>query len=217
VSRDTIETYLRSSHGVPIAHQLNLFHKRRSYLQLRRKRQRALSKPPPRNPKVYIDDRPAEIANRERVGDLEVDFIVSGKGGRGHCLTAVDRKLRYGFIRKILPVSVDNVLEALLDIQQEFPELRSITTDNDALFRTHKVLEAALGVPFYFTHPYSSWEKGTVENFNGQIRKYIKKRADISSYTDEYVREVEHKLNSRYLALLGYKKPAEVLEEYRAQ
>jgi IS30 family transposase len=215
VSRDTIETYLRSSHAVPIAHELRLFHKRRSYLA--RKRQRALSRPEPSNPKIYINDRPAEITNRARVGDMEVDFIVSGKNGRGHCLTAVDRKLRYGFIRKILPVTVDNVLEALLDIQRQFPELRSITTDNDTLFRTHTVLEAALGVPFYFTHPYSSWEKGTVENFNGQIRKYIKKRADISAYSDDYIREVEHKLNGRYLSVLGYKKPAEVLEEYRAQ
>jgi IS30 family transposase len=213
VSRDTIETYVRSVHGRRIEHQLKVL-KAGQKRKNRRKRPAIESRG---DTKVYIDDRPSVITNRERVGDLEVDFIVSGKQGNGYCLTAADRKLRVGFIRKILPVSVGDALQALQDIKKVFPELTSITTDNDILFRYHKQLEQALGIPFYFCHPYSSWEKGTIEHFNGQVRKYIRKGSDISQYSDAYIAMVEQKLNSRYMAVLGYKTPQEALVEYRKQ
>jgi len=211
VSRDTIETYVKSVYGRKLEYELKA-------LKAGQKRKNKRKRPgtgPPGDEKTYIDDRPAVITNRERVGDLEVDFIVSGKAGTGYCLTAADRKLRVGFIRKILPVTVANALAALVDIQQQFPELKSITTDNDILWRYHKQLEAVLGVPFYFCNPYSSWEKGSVENYNGQSRKYIKKGSDISQYSDEYVAFVEAKLNGRYMKVLEYRTPQEALEEYR--
>lgn len=92
--------------------------------------------------RTFIDERPEVITNRERIGDLEADFIVSGKSGSGYLLTAVDRRIRYGFIRKILPVTIGNVEAALLHVQQAFPELASLTLDNDLLFRYHERLEA---------------------------------------------------------------------------
>lgn len=213
VSRDTIETYVGSVHGRRIEYELKVLK-----LKQHRKRTRRKAGTPPRvygDQKVYIDDRPDVITNRERVGDLEVDFIVSGKTGSGICLTAADRKLRIGFIRKILPVTVGNVLKALLDIKRHFPELTSITTDNDILFRYYKQLEAALGVPFYFCHPYSSWEKGGVENYNGEARKYIRKGSDISQYGEAYVKMTEDKLNDRWMEILDYRTPTEALKEYR--
>jgi IS30 family transposase len=213
VSRDTIETYIRSAHGRKIEYQLKV-------LKANQKQKNKRKRPgyiPPGDTKVYIDDRPAVITNRERVGDLELDFIVSGKTGSGCAMTATDRKLRVGFIRKILPVSIANAELALMDIRQAFPELTSITTDNDLLFRYHKHIEQLLGVPMYFCHAYSSWEKGSIENFNGQARKYIKKGSDISQYPEAYVQMTETKLNSRYMSVLGYKTPAECLVEYREQ
>lgn len=213
VSRDTIETYIRSVHGRRIEYQLKVLKAKQKH---RNKRKRP-GTPPPGDTKTYIDKRPNVITNRERVGDLEVDFIVSGKSGSGCALTAADRKLRVGFIRKILPVTVGNALKALLDIKKQFPELTSITTDNDILWRYHKKLEAALGVSFYFCDPYASWQKGSVENFNGQARKYIKKGSDISQYGEVYMATVETKLNNRYMAVLGYKTPEEALDEYRNQ
>ena len=211
VSRDTIETYVASVHGRSIEHQLKVL----KAGQKRKGRRKRPGMPPPGDVKVSIDDRPSVITNRERVGDLEVDFIVSGKTGSGCALTAADRKLRVGFIRKLVPVTVANALKALLDIQRVFPELTSITTDNDILWRYHKQLEAALGVPFYFCHPYSSWEKGSIEHYNGQARKYIKKSSDISQYPEAYIQMVETKLNSRYMAVLGYQTPQEALDRYR--
>lgn len=213
VSRDTIETYIASVYGRTLEYQLKLL-KAAQKRKTKRKRPgtAALSRG---DTKVSIDDRPDVITNRQRVGDLEVDFIVSGKTGRGYVLTAADRKLRVGFMRKVLPVTVGNALRALQDIKRVFPELTSITTDNDILWRYHTKLEAALGVPFYFCHPYSSWEKGGVENFNGQARKYIHKGADISQSSQAYIKTVEAKLNKRYMKVLGFKTPQEALEEYR--
>lgn len=213
VSRDTIETYIRSVHGRQLEYQLKLL---KAGQKRKGRRKRIGDATATRgDEKTSIDDRPDVIKNRERVGDLEVDFIVSGKQGSGYCLTAADRKLRVGFIRLVLPVSVGNVLKVLLDIKQRFPELLSITTDNDILFLYHKQLEQALGVEFYFCHPYSSWEKGSVENYNGQARKYIKKGSDISQYDEAYIQQTEDKLNDRYMAVLGYNTPKEALAEYR--
>jgi IS30 family transposase len=214
VSRDTIETYIRSVHGRRLEYQLKL-------LKAGQKRHGRHKRIQPDgsigDPKVYIDNRPGCITNRERVGDLEVDFIVSGKSGYGYCLTAADRRLRVGFIRKVLPVTAFSALKALEDIQQIFPELQSISTDNDLLWRYHKQLEVHLGVPFYFCHAYHSWEKGSVENFNGVARKYIPKGSDISQYNDRFLAMVETKLNSRYMAVLGYQTPHEALHTYRIQ
>lgn len=212
VSRDTIETYIRSVHGRRVEYQLKVL-KAKDKRKNRRKRPNT---PAAGDPKVYIDDRPTVIANRERVGDMELDFIVSGKTGSGYAMTAADRKLRVGFMRKILPVTVGNVLRALKSIKKQYPELKSITTDNDLLFRYFKQLEKALGIPFYFCDPYSSWQKGGIENYNGQARKYIKKGSDISQYGEIYIQVAETKLNNRYMKVLGYKTPAEALREYRA-
>jgi IS30 family transposase len=212
VSRDTIEEYVRSAHGRNIEYQLKVL---KAGQKKRHNRRRMPVDKTVGDPKTYIDDRPACITSRERVGDLEVDFIVSGKQGKGYCLTATDRKLRVGFIRKVLPVSVGEVLRVLQDIRQVFPELQSISTDNDILFRYFKQLETRLGVPFYFCHPYSSWEKGGVENYNKQARRYVKKSSDISQYSDEYLQMVETKLNGRYMAVLGYRTPTEALVAYR--
>ena len=213
VSRDTIETYIASVHGRRLEYQLKLL----KAGQKRKHRKKRPTTEPAGDVKVYIDNRPDVITNRQRVGDLEVDFIVSGKRGSGYALTAADRKLRIGFIRKVLPVSVGNALRVLQDIKRQFPELQSITTDNDILWRYHTQLETALGVPFYFCHPYSSWEKGSIEHFNGQVRRYIKKGSDISQYSEAYMHVAETKLNSRYMAVLGYQTPQEALEAYRTQ
>jgi IS30 family transposase len=211
VSRDTIETYIKSAHGRRIEYQLKVL----KAGQKKRNKPKRPSLPPKGDPKKSIDDRPDVIKNRERVGDLEVDFIVSGKDGKGYMLTAADRRLRNGFIRKILPVTVANALKALKDIKRVFPELASITTDNDILWLYHQKLEEALGVPFYFCDSYSSWQKGSVENYNGEARKYIKKGSDISQYNTAYIQMTEDKLNNRYMEVLGYKTPKEALEEYR--
>jgi IS30 family transposase len=208
-SRDTIERFIRSAHGRRIEYELKVLKRTRKQRRKKRPLVESLSH------RKSIDERPSVIANRERVGDVEADFIVSGKHGSGYLLTVVDRKIRVGFIRKILPVTIANMEAAFLDVKNAFPELKSITTDNDLLFQHHQRLEALLGVPIYFCDPYSSWQKGSIENLNKHVRKYIPKGADISQYGNEYIQFIEHRLNSRFMSVVGYKTPAECLAAHR--
>lgn len=207
-SKNTIYRYLKSVHG----RKLEAYRKK-IQPKKRRKRLRVTQLVD----RVFIDKRPKIINERGRVGDVEADFIVSGKTGKGILLTIVCRKIRVVFIEKVFPVSIKNVQRAFERIRKQFPEMKTISTDNDILFQKHQELEILLRVKMYFCHPYHSWEKGSNENANGHIRKYIPKGADISFYSKLFIRKVEDKLNGRYLKCLRYYTPAEVLEKHRKQ
>lgn len=206
VSKDSIYRYLKSVHG----------------RRLESYRAKIKPKKKPRRIKgcnltnrTFIDKRPQRINARACVGDTEADFIVSGRTGKGILLTVVCRKLRIVCIEKILPVTIENVHKAFIRIKKRFPEMRSISTDNDILLEKHKELEKLLQMKIYFCHPYHSWEKGSNENVNGHVRKYIPKGADVSFYSKEFVRKIERKLNERYLKCLRYATPYEKLELHR--
>lgn len=205
-SKDSIYRYLKSVHG----RKLEAYRAKRT--QKRRKKRPQVGALADR---VFIDKRPKIINARGRVGDVEADFVVSGKTGKGILLTVVCRKLRVAFIEKILPVTIENVHRAFLRIQERFPEMRSVSTDNDILLQKHTELAKLLGVKIYFCHPYHSWEKGSNENVNGHVRKYIPKGADISFYALSFIRKVEEKLNGRYLKCLRYRTPTEALALHR--
>ena len=205
-SKNSIRNYLKSVHG----RQIESF---RNKQKTRTKRRR--TKVGKLKDRTFIDKRPKSINERKRVGDGTADFVVSGKGGSGILLTVVDRKLRIVFIEKILPVNIKNVHKAFQCIKKKFPELKSISADNDLLFQHHKELDKTLGVKVYFCHPYHSWEKGSIENANKHIRKYIPKGSDISFYPTSFIRKVARRLNDRYLKVLLYYSPQEKLEQHR--
>lgn len=209
-STDSIYRYITSAYERKLEYELKV-------LKVNQKRKGRKKRPPVESlgARKGIDERPEIILQRGRVGDVKADFIVSGKTGNGYLLTVVDRKVRFGMIRKVLPVSIANMEEAFLEVKAAYPEVKSITTDNDLLFRYHERLEALLGVPIYFCDPYASWQKGSIENYNKQVRKYVPKGADISTYDEAYLQFVEARLNSRFMSVLSYKTPAECLEEAR--
>ncbi len=208
VSADSIKRFLRSVHGRKIeSKRKELLKKQRR--RPKRRRTKKLSD------RTFIDKRPKIIEKRGRVGDVEADFIVSGKSGKGYVLTVVDRKLRISFIEKLLPVTIENMEKAFLKIQKRYPEMLTITTDNDLLFANHKRLEELLGVKIYFCHPYHSWEKGAIENVNGEIRKDIPKGSDLSKYTPKFLHTVESKLNDRYMECIDFFTAQELLDRHR--
>lgn len=204
ISKDAIYQYSRSTYGKIIGLQLK-----------KKKRPRGSKKVSKLKDRVFIDKRPKIIEKGGRIGDTEADFIVSGRDGKGILLTVVCRKIRVAFIEIIYDVSIDEVHKAFVRIKKRFPEMRTITTDNDILLRMHKTLEVLLGVKIYFCHPYHSWEKGSIENLNKQVRRYIPKGSDISRYDEEDISAVEEKCNERFLKVLNYKTPTEKLEEHR--
>ena len=162
----------------------------------------------------FLDKRPKIVDSRNRVGDTEGDFIVSGRDGKGILLVIVDRKLRVVFLELILKVTIKNVHEAFLRIKNRFPFIRTLTLDNDILFRHHKELEKLLGAEIFFCLPYHSWEKGSVENVNKYIRKFIPKGSDFSKYSEDEIRAIETYLNNRFMKCLSYKTPLEALNEH---
>lgn len=204
VSKNTIIRYLQSPYGKLIGIKWKK--------KLRHKNSRKVSNLKDR---IFIDKRPKIVEKRMRVGDVEADFIVSGKTGKGVLLTAVCRKLRVSFLELITEVSVDEVHAAFLRIKERFPEMRTATLDNDILFKMHKALEQLLNVKIYFCHAYHSWEKGSIENVNKAIRKFIPKGSNLSKYDQEYIQSLEEHLNGRYMECLEYETPQEKLDAYR--
>ena len=167
--------------------------------------------------RIFLHDRPAHIQGRMRVGHAEGDFIVSGRSGSGLLLVVVDRKHRRVCLEKITRPSCAAVQQAFLKIQQRYCEWRSVTLDNDILFQKHTELARVLGIRIYFCHPYHAWEKGSVENVNKQIRRYLPKGSNISRYAKRFFHDLEAKLNRRILGVLGYRTPDEVRHIYLKQ
>jgi len=203
-SKDTILRFLKSPYGKIIGLKL----KKKKYSKKRKKVTQL-------EDRVFIDKRPKIINNRGRVGDAEADFIVSGKTGKGVLLVVVCRKLRVSFLEIIHKVTIDEVHSAFEKIKKRFPEMKTLTMDNDVLFQMHKTLEKLLEVKIYFCHPYHSWEKGSVENVNKFIRKYIPKGSDLSMYDKKYIFWLEKKCNERFMKCLKYATPEEKLNEHR--
>lgn len=208
VSKDSIRRYIKSVYGRRVEHHR---------IKQKRKQKRAKKRPKVTQLKdrVFIDKRPKYIQERRYVGHSEADFLLSGKTGRGIILSLVCRKIRISFLEQILEVTVANVHKAFQRIKDRFPELKSISTDNDLLLQKHKELEKLLNVKIYFCHPYHSWEKGSIENTNKYIRKDIPKSSDISRYSKRFIQKLEDKLNRRYMKVLRYKTPQEMLNEHR--
>jgi IS30 family transposase len=206
VGKDSIYRFISSVYGRKIEYERS---KKKSWRRGRGKKVKKLED------RVFIDKRPESINERKRRGDAEADFIVSGKSGKGILLTLVDRKTRVSFIEQILEVSIQNVEKSFKRIKKRFPELRTVTTDNDILFRHHKRLEKLISIKIYFCHPYHSWEKGSIENTNKHIRKDIPKGSDISKYNKFFIRSIEKKLNRRFMEVLNHETPEEALARLR--
>jgi IS30 family transposase len=161
--------------------------------------------------RVDISLRPEIIDKRLRIGDWEVDSVI-GKLNQSSIVTIVERVSRYTAIIKVTSKESDTVCEAIINrMSNDVLPIYSMTGDNGTEFSEHKKIAEALGIDFYFTHPYSSWEKGANENMNGLIRQYFPKGTDFAMITESMLQEVEDALNGRPRKTLNYKTPREVM------
>lgn len=158
--------------------------------------------------RTMIDQRPKKIEKRLEFGHYEGDFIESGDDGTGSLLVLIERKTRYPFLIYLEDRStknVNNLIEKLIgDLNP-----KSLTLDNDISFQKHPELSELIKATVYFCHPQSPHEKGTVENRNKAIRRYVKKRSDLSKYGNEYFKMVETKLRTKFMKCLDYQTPEE--------
>lgn len=205
ISASALRRYIRSPYGRKIEA------KRRKRLgRWKRRAERAVMAG-----KRMIDKRPKQINDRNGIGHMEGDFIVSGKSGKGMILDLVDRNYRVTLLERILPVSTRTIENGLRRMKKRYPEIQTITFDNDILLRDHKELEGKLGWRFYFCHKHSPWEKPSIENRNKIMRRLIPKSSDISKYSKRAVEKIEAYMNRRIMACLNHKTPYEMISSYR--
>lgn len=155
-----------------------------------------------------IDQRPIEANERSEFGHWEMDCVESGRGGRSCLLTFVERQTNYSLNFKLLSQSQKQVKMQLDRMERKlgrpsFSRLfKSITVDNGSEFLGFKNLMASLfakkktRTEIYYCHPYSSYERGSNEQMNGQIRRFIPKGTDISKVSKGRVREITNHFNT---------------------
>jgi len=206
VSAFAIRRYIESPYGRVIEQRRNKIFKKKHRRKAARKH--ILNK-------RMISERPSKINKRWGLGHMEGDFIVSGKSGKGMVFALRDRKVRKNLLEKILPVSVAAVDRALSRMKKRYPEMQTITFDNDILFLEHQKLEKKYGIKIYFCFPHSPWQKPSIENLNKTLRRYIPKSSDISKYSRRFVAKLEAKMNRKFMDVIGSLTPDEAYHKER--
>lgn len=161
--------------------------------------------------RIMIDERPKKVQNRKEFGHYEGDFIESGKDGKGSLLVLVERKTRYPFLGYLEDRTTEHVNQVVREMLGSAP-IESLTIDNDISFQKHRELSKLIEAEIFFCHPQSPHEKGTVENRNKSIRRYIKKRTDLSKIPPETFSFVEDKLRNKFMKCLNFRTPKEAFK-----
>ena len=135
--------------------------------------------------RIGIELRPDEINQRKNYGHYEGDTIVSGKKTASKKSLAVlqERKTKYVKIKKISSLKPILFNQAIEDMQKDIQKPKSMTLDNGIENTKYEKLK----IDTYFCNPYSSWQKGGIENCNKLIRRFFPKGCNIANYSDKYV------------------------------
>lgn len=159
--------------------------------------------------RVSIIERPSVINERVEPGHWEADILI-GKGSSA-IEVIVERKSHFSKLHKIPNKTAIASHFALNTILHKLPNhlKRSITYDNGLENVEHDLLNEQIGTSSYFCQPYHAWEKGTVENTNGLIRRFLPKKTNFDIIPDSRIQQVESWLNSRPRKCLDFNTPAE--------
>ena len=167
-----------------------------------------------------IEFRPVEANTREEYGHWEGDLVVGKEGKGAALLTLTERMKRREIIIKIPGKSADYVVRAIDKLERKYGksfynEFKTITFDNGSEFKKYEKLEKSCrrkGKRFnvYYAHPYCSGERGSNENNNRLIRRFIPKGTVITTISDEFIQKIEDWINKIPRAMFGYKSSLEV-------
>ncbi len=160
--------------------------------------------------RISIEQRPEVVEERSRIGDWEVDTLI-GKNHRGALLSIVERKSLFVLIQKLSGKFAGETRKSVINALAPFKKaVYTITSDNGSEFAEHKRISKKLETDYFFTHPYSAWERGTNENMNGLIRQYVPKNSALLEVPDGYLQIVALKLNTRPRKSLNWKTPLQI-------
>ena len=146
------------------------------------------------NNRTFIDDRPAIVDQKNRIGDWEVDTMISRKH-KDVLVTLVERYSKFSFIGKAPSkhsYHVSKVIRKLL--RGHHDKILTISSDNGTEFAQHERISKWLNADYYFCHPYCSWERGLNENTNGLIRQYVPKGSSFSHLSSTNLNRIMSKL-----------------------
>jgi IS30 family transposase len=172
-----------------------------------------------------IDQRPKEAESREQFGHWEMDLVVGPvRGSSATLLTLAERKHRCAIIRKLPDKTQASVLKAIRGIERQHGHSRfrqifkTITVDNGSEFLDFETLETSgfsnqQRTRIFYAHPYASWERGTNENTNRMIRRFIRKNQNISHISQRKVQEVESWINDYPRRIIEFKTPGELFNQ----
>jgi len=161
--------------------------------------------------RVMIDKRPDYINLRSRIGDWELDTAIS-RMSKAAIMVLVERKTRYVIIKKLESKTALAVHQATIKSFKELPQkvIKSLTYDNGIENALHEETNKKLGTKSFFCNPYHSWEKGTVENIIGIIRRFYPKKTDWKKVSQWELNKVARYINNRPMKLLRFKTPYQV-------
>lgn len=164
--------------------------------------------------RVSIHDRPTIIESREEFGHWESDSVLGARGSGG-VHTTLERVSRFYMAIKVPEIAAQPTLDAQLGFYRQLPALavKSITADNGSEFAHHYRLADTIGVPTYFADPYSAYQRGSNEHFNGRLRRYLPKGESFHDLTQTELDEYVWEINNRPRKVLGWSTPAEVFQE----
>ncbi len=161
--------------------------------------------------RVSIDARPKVVDHRKQVGHWEADTLISRKSKAAlHSMTErVTRLLR---LSKLKSKSAAEFNKAVAKTLKKLPPRvkRTLTLDNGTENASHKELTERLGIKCYFADPYAAWQRGSNEQINGLIRRYLPKGTDFSKIDKDQIKKIERLINNRPRKCLGFKTPLEV-------
>ena len=163
--------------------------------------------------RVSIEKRPLIVAKKERLGDLEVDLMI-GRNHQSAILISMDRASLKVKLKKLKSKQSEHVeCELINSYCNDSHWVKTITFDNDSAFMNHQKIGKALQAKTYFTRPYTSQDKGGIENRIGVLRRFFPKGSDLSHITSRQLADVENKLNNRPVRKFKYKTPNQVFSE----
>ena len=197
--------YERQKHGDDLYKYLRIAGKKR-----KRKRCKATDGRGKIRNRRSIDERPAVIEERLRIGDWEVD-LVSGAHHKGFLVTLVERKSRFVVVGHVKQKKSSLVRAEIIRIMSQYKsKILTLTFDNGLEFCEHEEVASALNCDSYFAHPYCSWERGTNENTNGLLRQYFPKHTNLRDIDLSQIIFAQNRLNSRPRKILGFKTPGSI-------
>jgi IS30 family transposase len=149
---------------------------------------------------LSIELRPEGANERSEPGHYEMDLIVGKQGTKPVLLTLTDRMTRQEIIRKLPSKEQKSVKAALDKLERQGVKFKTVTSDNGSEFLDFLSLQVSVrgGERFkmYYAHPYSSWERGTNENGNGIVRRFLPKGTDFSRVSHRKVSQIQSWMNN---------------------